>query len=120
KPTVLSLINPIVDDFCDLLLRFPEVVVIVGDSDSQALLKGAQKKYILQLFNGTYEMEYVHSRLRIGAMCKRLGVDQKFYVARIYTLKSLMTDVIQQHFADSFEQSAILKAIEKLLLLDQS
>lgn len=117
---ILTEVNKVVENLCQELLRAPEIAIIVSDAETKLLLAAMQKKYILQLFNGDYEMDYVQSRLKLGAMHKRLGVEPKLYLAGIYSLKSLLADVIVEKLPERFDQAAVLTALEKLLLLDQT
>ena len=77
KPIIEENIDKIVDDFYGLQTSVSEIALLIGDSDTLARLRTAQRRYVLDLFNGVYDLEYVNNRLRIGLVHKRIGVEPK-------------------------------------------
>ncbi|MBU0970352.1 MAG: GGDEF domain-containing protein, partial [Proteobacteria bacterium] len=66
KPIVFSNIEVIVEKFYDWVTSFGDLDRLIGDRESLERLKKYQQQYILTLFDGQYDEEYVHSRLRVG------------------------------------------------------
>ena len=58
-------IDKIVERFYKKILPFPEMDRVIGDSETLRRLKKHQRNYIFSLFDGQYDEDYVHSRLRI-------------------------------------------------------
>jgi hypothetical protein len=80
-------IDALVDKFYTLQTGITEIALLIGDADTLTRLRAAQRRYILDLFSGLYDLEYVNNRLRIGLVHKRIGVEPKLYLAAINTLK---------------------------------
>ncbi len=111
-------INDLVAKFYEAQTSVAEIALVIGDADTLRRLQGSQRRYVLDLFSGTYDLEYVNNRLRIGLVHKRMGVEPKLYLAAIRTLKSLLVDVILESDKSEKDQHALLSAIDKLLWFD--
>ena len=83
-------IDEIVEKFYEKILPFNEMDRVIGDAETLRRLKNHQRNYILSLFDGQYDEDYVHSRLRVGVVHKRIGVDPKFYVSAVYNLSAIL------------------------------
>ena len=84
KPMVAKYLDGIVKTFYDHQLKVPEIALLIGDSETFRRLESAMHRYILDLFDGHYDLEYVNRRLRIGKVHQRIGVSSKLYLAAIY------------------------------------
>ncbi len=111
-------IDTIVAKFYEKLTSIEEVSFIIGDSDTLQRLQASLKQYILELFEGFYDLEYVHNRLRIGLVHKRIGVEPKYYLAAVKALKSILCNVIQNGISSSQQVEKIVTALDKLIFLD--
>lgn len=118
KPIIEENIDKIVDDFYGLQTSVSEIALLIGDSDTLARLRTAQRRYVLDLFNGIYDLEYVNNRLRIGLVHKRIGVEPKLYLSAVHTLKELIYAVINSSVQDVRQAERIRAAIDKLVLFD--
>ncbi|WP_198781744.1 diguanylate cyclase domain-containing protein [Shewanella putrefaciens] len=118
KPIIEENIDKIVDDFYGLQTSVSEIALLIGDSDTLARLRTAQRRYVLDLFNGVYDLEYVNNRLRIGLVHKRIGVEPKLYLSAVHTLKELIYTVINKVIQDDIQGQQIRVAIDKLVLFD--
>lgn len=114
-------IEEIVESFYEKIIRFAEMDRIIGDAETLHRVKNHQRNYIFSLFDGQYDEEYVLSRLRVGVVHKRIGVDPKFYVSAVYNLSSLLRNVIiSSNNKDCSQCASSLAAIEKILMFDLS
>jgi len=111
-------IDAVVTDFYRLQTSIAEIALLIGDADTLARLRSAQRKYILDLFSGLYDLEYVNNRLRIGLVHKRIGVEPKLYLSAIYTLKGLLHKTIRENIHVDSDYQAIIIALDKLILFD--
>ena len=118
KPVIEANIDKIVDDFYGLQTSVSEIALLIGDSDTLARLRTAQRRYVLDLFNGVYDLEYVNNRLRIGLVHKRIGVEPKLYLSAVHTLKELIYAEINNSVKDAAQNERIRIAIDKLVLFD--
>lgn len=111
-------IDGLVDIFYQLQTNVAEIALLIGDADTLERLRSAQRKYVLDLFSGVYDIEYVNNRLRIGLVHKRIGVEPKLYLAAVNTLKRLLFDLIEAHVADDNERRQLLEVLDRLFLFD--
>ncbi|MFW1678192.1 diguanylate cyclase domain-containing protein [Pontibacter sp. JAM-7] len=118
KSIIDERIDEIVALFYESQTSVPEIALLIGDADTLNRLRHAQRKYVIDLFSGLYDIEYVNNRLRIGLVHKRIGVEPKLYLSAIYTLKSLLTHVLRSeiHEEDKYQKTAT--ALEKLMMFD--
>lgn len=118
KPTIEVHIDNIVAEFYRMQTSIAEIALLIGDADTLARLRSAQRRYILDLFTGLYDLEYVNNRLRIGLVHKRIGVEPKLYLSAIHTLKALLHKTIANETPADIDQGAIIAALDKLLMFD--
>ncbi len=118
KPCVEKHLEEIISSFYVQQTRIPEIEILIGDSGTLERLKAAQRIYILDLFSGIYDVEYVNSRCRIGLVHKRIGVEPKFYLAGVLCLKNMLSVVIEESETDTVQAQKIWSALDKLLMFD--
>lgn len=118
KPTIEQNIDSIVTEFYRMQTSVAEIALLIGDADTLARLRSAQRRYILDLFGGLYDLEYVNNRLRIGLVHKRIGVEPKLYLSAIHTLKELLHLTIENEAPADADIKAVSRVLDKLLLFD--
>jgi len=118
RPYIESEIDALVARFYELQTAIPEIALLIGDADTLGRLKAAQRQYILDLFSGVYDMEYVNNRLRIGLVHKRIGVEPKLYLSAVGTLKTLLNEQLDKSFTQETDLKRALEALERLFLFD--
>jgi diguanylate cyclase (GGDEF)-like protein len=118
QPLVEASLDQIVGQFYDHQTSVPEIALLIGDADTLERLKNAQRRYITDLFSGVYDIDYVNNRLRIGLVHKRIGVDTKLYLSAVYTLKSLLSELLSQRITEASKREKTLKALEKVFMFD--
>lgn len=121
KKTIIDNIHEIIDEFYNRITTFSEMDQIIGDAETLQKLKNHQRNYIISLFDGQYDEDYVHSRLRIGVVHKRIGVSPKYYLTAAHNLSVILRGIISRekdsdlpHCQDS------LASLEKILTFDLS
>ena len=121
RERIAASIDEITEEFYRKIVPFEEMDRIIGDAETLLRLRNYQRKYILSLFDGQYDEEYVQSRLRIGVVHKRIGVDPKYYVSAVYNLSSIIRNIISAHSNNDCKSCvAGLSSIEKILMFDLS
>ncbi len=118
KPIIEHNIDRVVDSFYQLQTSVSEIALLIGDSDTLARLRTAQRRYVIDLFSGVYDLEYVNNRLRIGLVHKRIGVEPKLYLSAVHTLKSLLYEVLATSMTKEQEFQEARVALDKLMLFD--
>jgi diguanylate cyclase len=118
KPVIERKIDALVDEFYEIQTCIPEIAQLVNDADTSKRLREAQRNYILDLFSGTYDLDYISNRSGIGLVHKRIGVAPRLYLSANYSLKCLLAKLINEAVPDVSMRQAILAALDKLLLFD--
>ncbi|MGD0958174.1 MAG: GGDEF domain-containing protein [Methylomonas sp.] len=118
KAFIETKIDVLVARFYELQTGVAEIALLIGDADTLSRLKSAQRRYVLDLFSGIYDLEYVNNRLRIGLVHKRIGVEPKLYLSAINTLKTLLTGALAEALPDEAERLPLYSALDKLFLFD--
>jgi diguanylate cyclase len=111
-------ISDIVDEFYEKQTAIEEIALLIGDSDTLVRLRSAQRDYILDLFSGNYDVEYVNNRLRIGMVHKRIGVEPKLYLSAVSSLKDLIIKVLKSGIKDSEILEKSINILDKLMYFD--
>ena len=121
KPMVEKYLDGIVKTFYDHQLQVPEIALLIGDSETFRRLESAMHRYVLDLFDGYYDMEYVNRRLRIGKVHQRIGVSSKLYLAAIYQLQKIINNTLLMHLGSEsniFKLEKIRITVNKIITFD--
>jgi len=121
RPFISQNVDRIVNQFYERQVAEPEIALLIGDLETLNRLQAAMRHYILELFSGHYDTDYVNRRLRIGKVHKRIGVSPKLYISAIWLLEKIICEEINQHSIDNNDISCaplVVGAINKLLKLD--
>lgn len=111
-------LDDIVEEFYQKQVQIDEIVLLIGDADTLVRLGNALRKYIIDLFSGHYDGEYVNNRLRIGMVHKRIGVEPKLYLSAVTTLKNLLRKVLVDTIEKKDELNEVLDVLDKLFYFD--
>ena len=77
------------------------------------------RAYILEMFGGSYDTEYVDKRLRIGKVHKCMGVSPKLYTTALRILHRLLDSELDEWGkGDSESTSQCKMALQKLFMFD--
>ncbi len=109
RRNIAASVEAIVDEYYWRETAIPELALIIGDADTLARLKVTMRRYVLDLFEGYYDLTYVNNRLRIGKVHHRIGVTLKYYIAAVVALE----EIIGTHLL-SVQEMADARAFEKL------
>lgn len=118
KGLVAEHIDSIVADFYARQTAIEEIALLIGDADTLSRLHSAQRGYVLGLFEGYYDLEYVNNRLRIGMVHKRIGVEPKLYLSAVKTLKDTVVAALHLYIDDKERLQHVINALDKLLYFD--
>jgi len=118
KPIIEDNIDVIVDEFYEKQTEVDEISLLIGDADTLMRLRSAQRKYVIDLFSGNYDSEYVNNRLRIGMVHKRIGVEPKLYLSAVRTLKDVVAKTLKRIIKKNEMFEKTLDALDKLLYFD--
>jgi diguanylate cyclase len=111
-------IDIIVEEFYQLQTSDSEISLLIGDADTLRRLHAAQRQYVIELFSGNTDLEYVNNRLRIGLVHKRNGVEPKLYLSAVRALKEILCKALERRIADSEALTAACQALDKQFFFD--
>jgi diguanylate cyclase (GGDEF)-like protein len=119
KAFVQDVLEDIVDEFYAHQREVPEIQLLIGDAETFRRLHSSMKRYVLELFEGYYDMEYVNRRLRIGKVHKSIGVSPKLYISSLGRLETILQQRLLEKNGVNVEQAMLRSgALRKLLMLD--
>ncbi|MDY6942367.1 MAG: GGDEF domain-containing protein [Pseudomonadota bacterium] len=118
KEFIESRIDLIVDEFYDRQTSIDEISLLIGDADTLQRLRTAQRNYIVDLFSGRYDREYVNNRLRIGMVHKRIGVEPKLYLSAVRSLKELLIQQLDTAIEDRQRFRFLAETLDRLIYFD--
>jgi len=123
KPIINEHIEIIVEEFYERQTEIDEISLLIGDSETLQRLRSAQRQYVLDLFTGYYDTEYVNSRLRIGLVHKRIGVEPKLFLSAMCTLKTILFRVIDENLghdnaSSDVKSNDVKSSLDKLMYFD--
>jgi diguanylate cyclase (GGDEF)-like protein len=114
-------VDDIVRQFYQNQLSVPEISLLIGDADTMGRLRRAMRRYILELFDGYYDLHYVNKRLRIGKVHKQIGVSPKLFISGIWLLEKILNQNISEyamHIGMPEIGDKLNNSLHKLLTLD--
>lgn len=118
RPIIEKHLEEIIDLFYEKQTAVEEIALLIGDVDTLKRLRAAQHIYVMDLFGGYYDIEYVNNRLRIGMVHKRIGVDPKLYLSGVSTLKQIIIKTLSTYIENKDVLSETLIALDKLFYFD--
>lgn len=118
KHLIETNIDLIVEEFYQRQTSVEEISLLIGDADTLQRLTNAQRRYVLDLFSGIYDGEYVNNRLRIGLVHKRIGVEPKLYLSAVKTLKGLIVSILRDNIKDQDLLYDTVTALNGLIFFD--
>lgn len=121
RELIASHVDEICEEFYRQQVAEPEIAMVIGDHDTLQRLKGSMRHYILELFQGYYDEEYVNKRLRVGKIHKRIGVTPKLYMSAVWLLMNVLEQFIEAEACGvrgDVSCADIRYSLRKLLLFD--
>lgn len=108
----------IIEEFFQAQAADQEISRLVGDADTLRKLHATQRQYVLDLFNGRTDINYVNNRLMIGLIHKRIGVEPKLYLSAVKILKDILYQALERRISDKRVLAETCHALDKLLYFD--
>lgn len=115
---IVEEIETIVEEFYQAQTSDQEIAVIIGDPDTLRRLHAFQRQYVIDLFSGSTDIEYVNNRLKIGLVHKQIGVEPKLYLSAVRTLKEIIGKALQRRVTDPTTLANAHQALDKQLYFD--
>ncbi len=111
----------ITEGLYELIMSQPESRAFFPDQATLNRVKKTQNQYFLGLFSGTYDLDYVRDRLRVGAAHERIGMPPKLYLGAYRRYLALIHDRLLDHFkGKELEAAKALSSIKKIIFFDMT
>jgi signal transduction histidine kinase len=108
-----------VEEFYAHLRSTPALRPFLSDPATVERLMAAQERYLISLTRGDYGEDYARSRLRIGQVHERIGMEPQWYLGTYGLYMDLLLPTLHDHFRDDPAKALRASAaLSKLLLLD--
>ena len=121
KPFADRWTHEITEGLYELIMGQPDSRVFFPDQATLTRVKKLQNSYFLGLFSGTYDMNYVRDRLRVGASHERIGMPPKLYLGAYRRYFQLIHSRLLEHFAGNESQAfEALSSIRKIIFFDMA
>ncbi|MEJ9210297.1 globin-coupled sensor protein [Bacillus smithii] len=119
QPFVIEKIDFIVDRFYKNLENEPSLLRIINDYSSIERLKKTLRQHIIEMFNGRIDASFIDKRIKIAHMHVKIGLQTKWYMCAFQDLLLALMDIIQQNIIDKEECFLAIRAVSKILNLEQ-
>lgn len=86
SPASLQYADEVMDELYARWMQFPEVSRFFSDGSVLARVKALQRQYFVSLTQGEYGRAYLDSRLRVGAVHKRIGLTPQWFMGGVQHL----------------------------------
>jgi len=119
QPFVIEKIDFIVDRFYKNLENEPSLLRIINDYSSIERLKKTLRQHIIEMFNGRIDASFIDKRIKIAHMHVKIGLQTKWYMCAFQDLLLALMDIIQQNIMDKEDCFLAIRAVSKILNLEQ-
>ena len=120
KQLIEDNIEIIVDEFYQKQAEVEGVSLLIENADTLTGLRSVQRKYVMDLFSGVNDREYVDNRLRVGLVHKRIRVEPKHYLSAVRTLKSAIVKTLKKTLKNGEALDETIEALDKLIYFDST
>ncbi|MBN3523751.1 globin-coupled sensor protein [Paenibacillus apiarius] len=119
KPHLLPHIAPITDVFYNTILDVTSLNNMIQSHSSVERLKKTLEQHISEIFDGIIDEAFLKKRFKIAEVHHRIGLDSKWYMGAFQNLQNGLIDIIHRHIGDSQLQIQMMRAIMKIMNLEQ-
>lgn len=120
RPLIEEEIESIVEEYYQIQSADLEIQEIVGDAENLQRLHAVQRQYVVDLFCGNTDIDYVNDRLCIGVVHKQIGVEPKLYISAVRNLKDLLIRTLQRRIPDPLLLAQASRALDRQLYFDMT
>lgn len=111
----------IVDAFYDHVSKFPEALQIVTSAGSSIpQLKQTNPRFFAEIFRAEFDVTYAESRLLVGDIHARIGLEPKWFFAAMSTYYDVLIPIVVNAYKFNPKKMATaLSALQKAFNFDQ-
>jgi diguanylate cyclase (GGDEF)-like protein len=117
---ITASVEDIVNTFYVHQLAIDEIASIIAEPLVLQRLKQLQKDYVIKIFSGNYDHDYVTNRLKIGSIHKQIGVEPKLYLASMAYLSKTIKATLRNHITDIDEYISVCNVLDDVFSFDST
>lgn len=110
--------DPMIDAFYKHIARTRETQAIIEKHTSVDRQRPLVTRYVLAMFTGTIDDQYVAYRRHVGAVHERIDLDSNWYVAMYEVIREYMLHAVEQGGATLAEYRRFQRAFDRVLQAD--
>ena len=107
-----------ISKFYDFILRFKNVSNFLHDDETIEKHKAKVKQWLIRLFEGNYNEEYLRSLYRIGEIHVKIGLPGHYVNSSMSFVRRYCHKVLTDEFGCSKQRDVIINSIDKILDLN--
>jgi signal transduction histidine kinase len=117
---IQSFLAPLIEDFYSEIARHPEAQQVITGGEAQvARLKQTLRRWLMELFSGNYDADYVARRWKVGHRHVEIGLNQVYTNAALARLRrGLMAALADCIPDDPRRLAAVRQSLNMLIDLD--
>nr|WP_306453950.1 globin-coupled sensor protein [Bacillus sp. FJAT-45350] len=119
EPLIKENLDELINTFYNTILEVPQLKKIIEDNSNTNRLRQTLSVHLEELFNGVIDEQFFEKRLIVAKIHFRIGLEPKWYLGAFQNLQSTFIDIIYENVDCKEEQRRIIKAITKILNLEQ-
>ncbi|NEU32587.1 globin-coupled sensor protein [bacterium LRH843] len=119
QPMIWENIEVIVSQFYKNLEQNSSLRTIINDNSSVERLRITLRKHINEMFSGKIDEDYIRQRIQIAEAHVRIGLEPKWYMCAFQDLLDSIINIVDHHFTDKKTCIAAVKAVSKILNIEQ-
>ena len=110
--------DPMIDDFYQFIARTRETQAIIERYTTVDRQRPMVTKYVLGMFSGTLDDQYITYRQHVGRVHERIDLDSNWYVAMYEVIREHMFAAVEKAGVTAAEQRRFERAFDRLLNFD--
>lgn len=120
KPVIEEEIESIIEEYYQIQNADHHIQEMLGREEELRRLHAVQRQYVVDLFCGDTDIDYVNDRLCIGVVHREAGVEPKLYLSAVRNLKDLLIRTLQRRIPDPLLLARASRALDKQLYFDMT
>jgi methyl-accepting chemotaxis protein len=113
-------LNPLVDTFYGHIGNHSAVADIVRQHTTVERQRPVLSAYIMTLFDGKIDDEYIAMRLKVGQVHERIGLDAHWYMAMYEVIRQYLSEAVEKAGATQRDRKLFGNALNRLLEFDMA
>ena len=107
-----------ISKFYDFILRFKNVSNFLHDDETIEKHKAKVKQWLIRLFEGNYNEEYLRSLYRIGEIHVKIGLPGHYVNSSMSFVRRYCHKVLTDEFGCSKQRDVIINSLDKIIDLN--